>query len=75
MAIIQKSLTIDVDDVTSVIVTTIEQETGGDGLFVREVRVFGTPENEATSPPQEFVLRIRSVERASIQILTPPFEL
>lgn len=75
MALVTQTQTILVDDVTDVVVTPIEQETDGEGLYVREIRIYGTPAVEGQTPPQEFVLRIKAVDRASLNLSVPASEM
>lgn len=76
MAINTRVQTIEVNDVTDVIVTEITQEAEGEeGLYVREIRVYGTPPQENQQAPLEFTLRLKSVEKGAIQITTPASEM
>jgi hypothetical protein len=75
MPIVTRAQTIEINDVTNVTVTTIEQETGEEGLFVRELRIYGTPPAENQQAPLEFTLTLKGVDRQSLQITVPTSEM
>lgn len=70
MSITTTTQTVLVDAVTSITVTDVQQDTDS-GLFIREVRVFGTPLVAGGAAPQVFVLRLGAVQRSSVAIATP----
>jgi hypothetical protein len=70
MAVSIKQATFVVDDVSDIVVTTIEQEEEG-GQYVREIRIFGTPSEAGQQAPQEFVLRLKADEQEPLNITVP----
>lgn len=67
--------TVQIDDVTDISVTPIEQETTGDNLYVREFRIYGTPPEGANTPPQVFVLRLKAAEASKLRYSVPASEM
>lgn len=62
-----------VDDVTSLVVTTIEQDSAT-GEYVREVRAFSTADGANDGIPK-FRLQLRSATRAGVEYATPVLTL
>jgi voltage-gated potassium channel Kch len=69
MAIETRAQTLFVDGITSVSITDIQQDDDS-GLYIREVRIFGTP-TVGGPAPQVLVLRLGAVQRTSIAIVSP----
>lgn len=61
--------TLDVDQVTDVVVTAIVQVSD---QFVREVRVFGDP--DGTAGPAILILRISADTEAKVKLTTPTLD-
>jgi hypothetical protein len=73
MAISITQQNIEIAGVGDVVVTTIEQDPDA-GDYVRDIRVFGQPASEGGSAPLLIQLRIRSVSRDALQIISPQSE-
>ena len=67
--ILNLNQTIEVDGVTSVVVTPIVDDGTGTGTSVRQFRIFVDPSN--TGLPAVFVLQIKSTIPASLDVSTP----
>jgi len=65
--------TVLVTEVTDVVVTPIVQDENS-GLYLREIRVFGTPAETDANPPQVFVLRMESADPVQLAITLPVLE-
>ena len=61
--------TIEIDGVTKINLTIIEQYVDGD--YVRELRVTATAEEGQTTNPQVCILRLKSPIKAQLEIVTP----
>jgi hypothetical protein len=61
--------TIEIDGVTKLNLTIIEQDVDGD--YVRELRVTATAEEGQSSNPQVCILRLKSPIKSQLEIVTP----
>jgi hypothetical protein len=61
--------TIEIDGVTKLNLTVIEQDVDGD--YVRELRVTATAEEGQTTNPQVCILRLKSPIKSQLEIVTP----
>jgi len=68
-ALTTKQQSIEVTEVTDMIVTEIVQD--NDGAYVREIRVFVAAEAPATGQVQMFVLRTKGATRSALEITSP----
>lgn len=61
--------TIEVDDVLDVQVTDAVDDGTSTGTFVREIRIFGSP--NGNSAPATLIVRIKSQSKDNIGVTTP----
>ena len=65
--------TVLVTEVVDVVVTPVVQNENT-GLFLREVRLFGTPSEGELTPPLVFTLRMEAADPVQLNITLPVLE-
>ena len=66
-----RTVTLDLTDVTDIIITDTEDDVEQGGYYVREIRVYGEPVAGSTTKPLVATLRVRSMTESDIDVSTP----
>lgn len=64
------SVSVDIDGVTSLVISDLVQDLVT-GLYVRELRVFGTPAAGSEIKPLVYSLRLNATARESLTVTSP----